>query len=891
MKRLPALLAVFTFLVGMIPAASAQTGPFPDIYPSHINVDAIDYLKDASIIEGYPDGQYKPSLEINRAEFSKIVVGAVVDDPQGANCFPDVKEEWFARFVCEGKERGILEGYPDGTFKPAENINFSEAAKIIANAYGEDAQDLEGERWFQEYVDALAEEKAIPFSIEFFDENITRDEMAEMIYRLRADVKNKATRSYEEINADQFITVDSCAALSERFEANNRYFTGFGGGIEVLEEGAVRSEQDGAVPPAEPQAEQTSGDEGEANDAVAPGGAGSDDYSTTNIQVEGVDEADIIKNDGKYIYIIKNGTIRIVNAYPAEDMEELVSITLGEEDEDFWPSEMYVDGDTLVAIGSIYKYQILEDDTATSTSELSIYPPHNYQNRTRVYVLDITDRSKPTIQRTVEFDGYYGTSRKVGDTLYTVVNQYANFPYYYYDQPAEFDPDTIVPLMRDSAVGEDELIAPCNEIRIFPKDRGNNFLITAAIPLTDTGAEVDRNVLVGNSETVYASRQNMYVTATDWSGGWKRDSWDTAIYRFALDENSIDYASRGNVPGTVLNQFSMDENGNYFRIATTDNDFGGDSTNNLYVLDLNLNRVGALENIAPGESIYSVRFVGNKAYMVTFERIDPLFVIGLEDPANPEILGELKIPGFSNYLHPFDENHLIGFGKEVDPGDTNLSGEEFTLWNQVQGLKIGLFDVSDVNNPKELFTEVIGDQGTDSQLLYNHKALLFDKEKELLAFPISVYEYQDVNSCQDYTYSSCPSDCRQICVPSSCTFENGITICTTDCDGANSCVQQEFQYGQKVFEGAYVYNISTEDGFELKGTINHHNEDDLLDLSETGYVNYQKAIERLVYIGENLYSISQWGVKANLLDDLTELDFIELAGNSEWNYWEEPMPL
>ncbi|MCA9374128.1 beta-propeller domain-containing protein [Candidatus Peregrinibacteria bacterium] len=890
MKRL-SIFTLFALLLGIIPTASAQTQTFPDVWSSHVNYDAIDYLKDEGIIEGYPDGQYKPSININRAEFTKIIVGAIVENPQGSNCFIDVQDQWFAKYVCQANEMGIVDGYPDGSFKPADNINFSEAAKIISNAYEKDAQDEAGERWFKEYVDALAEEKAIPFSVNFFDEKVTRDEMAEMIYRLKADVENKASRTYDEINADKFVTVDSCEAIVERIQANNVYYNyGLGGGLGAVEEDAVMmdaAEGEAGATPAPPATAPTDSAANQSSETKA-----ADDYSSTNVQVAGVDEADIVKNDGKYIYLIKNGTIRIIDAYPTDQMEELVSLTLGDEGEDFWPSEMYVDGDTLVVIGSTWRYEeptITEEIPETS----KMIAPYYYQNRTRVYVLDITDRNAPKVSRKVDFDGSYSTSRKVGDTLYTVINQYAYYPYDFYENPGQYDSDMIIPHMIDSAQDVEELVAPCGDIKIFPKDERNNFLITAAIPLTDTDTKIARNVLIGSADNVYASRKNMYVTATDWSGGWERpvNETTTAIYRFALGINNIEYANRGNVPGHVLNQFSMDEYANNFRIATTTDNWEDGASNNLYVLDQNMNLVGSLENIAKGESIFSVRFAGNRAYMVTFLRVDPLFVIGLEDPSNPKILGELKIPGFSNYLHPFDENHLIGFGKDVDPGDSEVDDDDFVLWNQVQGLKIGLFDVTDVNNPKELYSEVIGDQGTDSQLLYNHKALLFDKEKELLAFPISVYEYQDESSCQDYTYSSCPSDCRRICEPSVCNFDNGILVCTADCDGPSSCVPQELKYGQKTFEGAYVYNLNLEDGFTLKGKINHHDEEDLLDLSETGWVDYQKAIDRLVYIGENLYSISQWGIKANLLDNLTELNFIELAGNYDGGNFDQPIPL
>ncbi|MBU0668238.1 beta-propeller domain-containing protein [Patescibacteria group bacterium] len=867
---------------------SAQTDPFPDVYSSHVNYEAINYLKNNGIIEGYPDGNYKPENNINRAEFVKILMGAVFNyDPQKDSAgsgaykttgltFSDIKAgEWYIPYLREAVEKNVISGYPDGTFHPEKEINFSEAAKIIANSYNLNAQEAAGERWYKNYVEALQDKKAIPLSVEYFDEDITRDEVAEMIWRLATDNETKTTRTYDEITGENFVTAASCAELTERFQEQSEYSIQVRGGI--FDDMLLMEESTTSAP--------AMANEGSTGAAKSESAAPAEEYSTTNIQVAGVDEADIVKNDGKYIYLIKGDTVRIVEAYPAGNMKELVTITLGDENATFYPQEMYVDGDKLTIIGSMIRYYFEPMDSETT----SIYPPYNYSGRTKAYILDISDRSKPTVERSVEIDGDYSTSRKVDNTLYLVINRYAYVPYWYYDSTYTKTGMEIVPTMLDSKTGKDELVAPCSQIRILPKNPDFNFLITAAIPLDDKNADVVRNVIVGNADNIYASRNNLYVTATDWNGGYYRDTWDTAVYRFGLGKNNIKFENKGKVPGTVLNQYSMDENNGYFRIATTKTDWSTSSqtTNNLYVLDTkDMSLKGSLENLAPGESIYSVRFMGDRAYMVTFRRVDPMFVIGLSNPAKPVVLGKLKLPGFSNYLHPYDENHIIGFGKEVDPGDTNMSDADFLLWQQIQGLKIGLFDVTDVNNPKEMFSTVIGANGTDSPLLSNPKALLFDKDKELLALPVSVYEYPDEGNCGDYTYSNCPqSSCLRICVPSSCTSENGITVCTADCNGENSCVQPSFQYGQKVFDGAYVYNLNLKDGFTLKGKIDHMDDQDRQDLADNGWSDYEKAIDRIIYIGENLYTISQFGVKANLLGDLAELKFIELAGNSTVNYY------
>ncbi|CAK4820236.1 unnamed protein product, partial [Aphanomyces euteiches] len=195
----------------------------------------------------------------------------------------------------------------------------------------------------------------------------------------------------------------------------------------------------------------------------------------------------------------------------------------------------------------------------------------------------------------------------------------------------------------------------------------------------------------------------------------------------------------------------MDEYGGYFRIATTTGEAWRNdeqtTKNNVYVLNEALEITGKLENLAPGERIYSTRFMGNRAYIVTFKQVDPLFVIDLTHPQAPKVLGSLKIPGFSDYLHPYDENHIIGFGKdtvEMSNGNGGIAGVGSTT-AFYQGMKIALFDVTDVSHPIEMFKESIGDRGTDSELLHNPKALLFNKEKGLLAFPVTLMKI-DPNS-------------------------------------------------------------------------------------------------------------------------------------------------
>ena len=233
--------------------------------------------------------------------------------------------------------------------------------------------------------------------------------------------------------------------------------------------------------------------------------------------------------------------------------------------------------------------------------------------------------------------------------------------------------------------------------------------------------------------------------------------------------------------------------------------------------------------------MYSTRFIGNKAYMVTYKNTDPLYVIDLSNPSNPEVLGKLKIPGYSTYLHPYDETHLIGIGMQTEEKVYRDSqGRVTSTFAVITGMKMALFDVSDVNNPKQMSQTIIGDRRTTSAILTNHKALLFSKEKGIIAIPVNTY----------------PTD-----------FE--IDSNTTD---INSMVKAYSSYGKKYTkEGYFVYNINLEDGINLKGIINH---------DKTSAYNYYYSSSRLIrgmWIENNLFTVSEDMIKVNNLDDLNQI--------------------
>ena len=278
----------------------------------------------------------------------------------------------------------------------------------------------------------------------------------------------------------------------------------------------------------------------------------------------------------------------------------------------------------------------------------------------------------------------------------------------------------------------------------------------------------------------------------------------------------------------MLNQFSMDEYDNTFRITTTTGDnwrTSDSSTNHLWVLNEKLELIGSVEDLAPSERIYSTRFMGERAYMVTFRQTDPLYVIDLSNPDNPEVLGYLKVTGFSTYLHPYDQDHIIGIGKEA------------TETGRALGVKITIFDVTDVNNPIERAKYEITDaKWSDSTALYEHKAFLFDKEKNLLSIPIS------------YTYETN----------------------TKDTLGYNR---------YKSWNGVYVFDI-TKDEIKLKGKIDHENQN-LNEEDDYYYNNWRSRIQRSLFMDDVLYTVSELMVKANNLDYLDEIKYIDLPYDEE----------
>lgn len=502
-------------------------------------------------------------------------------------------------------------------------------------------------------------------------------------------------------------------------------------------------------------------------------------WSGTNVQVRGVEEADIIKTDGTYIYAITGNTLAIVQASPPESARVLASRQFSGT-----PQYLYQYGNRLVLI--------TETEEPEEYWDCGTGPCRNYPLtpvRTGIFIFSVEDPANPSLVREIKMDGRYEDSRMIGPVLYSIstgtVDPYAGA--------------ITFPEIDDSAAGT---ATP----RVYYFNATDNEYALTTIGSVDVSANEPvraKTFLIGSAGTVYVSPARLYIAVPEivnFRSG--KTGGMTSIYAFSLDDGEFSYAARGTVEGTLLNQFSLDEYGGYLRVATTQQGWTrGQSarSSTVSVLNRQLDTVGTLAGLAPGETIYAARFMGDRLYLVTFRETDPLFVIDLSNPGHLKVLGELHIPGFSQYLHPYDATHLIGIGKE-------------STWG---GLKIALFDVTDVHNPHLVDEEKLGGYGSDSEVLRDHRAFLFDREKSLLVLPARIVE----------------------------------PAVSPRADGTSE------------WSGAYVFKVSPDRGFSLNGTVVHHR----------GPREPGTDVRRSLYIDNVLYTMSPEKIVLSDLANATHL--------------------
>src|SRR5436309_15294252 len=537
-------------------------------------------------------------------------------------------------------------------------------------------------------------------------------------------------------------------------------------------------------------------------------------HSQTNAQVAGVDELDTVKNDGTYIYTVTNNTVAIVLAYPVTDAKLLAHVSVNGS-----LQGIFVDGNMLVVVSQQYQ-QYPSPFTATmqpAGSSIAVYPIFlNYPQTTSLSIFDISNHASPALTTTLVVNGTLAGARLIGDYAYLVATQ-----------PVYCTGPILLPVNVVNGQALTTGIATVYHSDIA--DVANSFTTVVGINVTEANPTPAAKIfLIGTSSNIYVSTHQIYLTQPIWS-----QAEQTAVHRISIDGASISYQATGTVSGHVLNQFSMDEYNGNFRIATTGYSFnpaastGGVSTTymqqtNLYVLDSGLHIIGRLEGLSPGEAFYAARFMGDRAYLVTFQRMDPLFVIGLQDPSRPKVLGQLNITGVSDYLQPYDETHLIGLGKS----SANVTWENAALF---QGLKFSLFDVTDPRHPIDASDYFVVARGSDSRAVTDHRSVLFDHSLNLLVIPLAIAQAQPNATC---------------------------TWC----------------YNPLVWQGAYVFTITIQNGIVFRGGITH-----LATGQLPSWNNSSFFVTRALYIGSVLYTISNNMVKMNSLSDLTELNTVSLA--------------
>lgn len=473
---------------------------------------------------------------------------------------------------------------------------------------------------------------------------------------------------------------------------------------------------------------------------------GGKDYSTTNLQMEGVDESDIAKIDGSYIYTVEDKYIVITDIRDGklEEVTRFLPKDCGAADR---VMEIYVDGDQLILVVQGYETSLGESskagsdkensDKESSDEEIAVSDASedsafcykmNGKSTTQIQVYSIVDRKNPEFEGRLIQDGYYNTSRKIGDVVYlfTQYNMTSDVTSYVEKKHGVEDlkegngvsslAEAVIPKVNGEKVAASEIY--------LPESSGESGILVSSLDVNKPDKVLDSKLVISGYAQTYISKDALYLYEEDYDG-----AMITNIAKFALDEGRISGVAAAAVSGYVRDTFAINASDGYLRVLTTDYSTE-DEVNALYILDENMKLTGQLTGIAPGEEIYAARFMGNTGYFVTYRNTDPLFTVDLSDPAKPEIIGELKVTGFSEYLHFWDDTHLLGIGYESDENTGNI-----------ENIKLSMFNIE---NPGEVTEEaklVLKDVDY-SEALYDYKSVIISKDKNLIGLV-----------CEDYSGS------------------------------------------------------------------------------------------------------------------------------------------
>lgn len=695
---------------------------------------------------------------------------------------------------------------------------------------------------------------------------------------------------------------DECAAVLSHFQDQamarvGPYGLDGGGGFfpqPFIDDQVFAAAEDGGAPARGDSATQAPviPDSGEFREGV--------DFSGSNVQVAGVDEPDIIKTDGSRILAFVNQTLSYVDASNGS------ARLLGTLYLPGWDHKFFMDGDTAIVFAR-------GDGFAVPLPEVRDARIAPYGGpKTLVFEIDLSDPENLVVVRTMHIDGNFLSARSIEGTARIIVSAFpSDLPFVYPSSEAAEDialrankqaiadstidtwlPNYTLVTGTDGDTISAGLLVDCGQVHAPVEFAGFDTLAVLAVDMTDGLGAPDGTAVIAQGETVYASTESLYVATNVWvpSDVWGSDvvrrieeDYSTAIHKFDISDGSTEYRASGTVTGHMLNQFAMDEYEGNLRIATTEGPpWGFSDTSESFVTvlqerDGGLEQIGRVGDMGRGERIFSVRFIGDTAYVVTFRQVDPFYVVDLSDPEAPKVAGELKIAGYSGYLYPVAEDRVLGIGQDAD-------NDGFTT-----GAKATMFDVSDPSDPRELGTWTM--DGGYSDVEWDHLAFLYWPPEELAVLPVQSWQEQffgavvlktddGIREFGRITHSASggvtPSDCRELTadeltsLDAEFPFGEGliVQVCGEgESGGAGALECESLPYDE-------IMALAADDGIDLTSVMS---EGDRLEVCYPEFDSQDPAILRSLVIGDQIWTLSWRSLQSNSVDDLTVGQLIPLG--------------
>jgi hypothetical protein len=583
--------------------------------------------------------------------------------------------------------------------------------------------------------------------------------------------------------------------------------------------------------------EDSSADSLTATIGSTVGGIEGVDYSGTNVQVAGIDEPDVVKTDGERIFVVALGELHWIDASGTPKI--VASMPL-----DGWGHQLFLAGDRLLVMtsdGGIGIERFIEGGVSLDSQV-------NQSQRVVLTEVDVSDPSSMEAVRTLMLDGTILSSRMADGSIRVVIqSRPVGFDWAYPEGSgirAEQDAieankelienstlENWVPwyILRDNESGttSDGPVLGCDQVGHPEEFSGLSMMTILSVDL-DEGLEPGNSIgLLAEGQTLYASQDSLYVATSPWMA-WplpvSEDSADeaisTRIHMFDItDPDTTTYVASGDVEGTLLSQWSMDEYKGILRVVVTDENpwLGSSDVPDTAVVTMErrgdeLIEIGSVDGLGKNERVYAVRFIQDKGYVVTFRQVDPLYVVDLSDPEDPEVTGELKINGYSAYLHPIGEDLLLGVGQDA-------TDEGRTL-----GTQVSVFDVSDPTDPRRLSRMTFEEAYSDAE--WDHHAFLWWAPEEISVLPLQRWSWDERTGTEDY------------------------------------------------FSGAVVLKVSPQRVKEV-GEIRHPGfvEEECEDCRE-----WSAPITRSLVIAETLFTFSETGALASDLDTLEDITWMPYHG-------------